>query len=221
MATPTTPERRTHRRERSAARVARLEARREDLLDAAVAAIEADGPEATMTRMAAAAGVTKPILYRYFGDRAGLYEALAARFAAGMRAELRAALGGGEAADPRRLLQAGIDAYLAYAQSHLGLYRFLQHRLPAERPGGHDPVAGFVQQLAAEVSSLVERQLRAAGADSGGSEIIGFGITGMVQLAGERWLERPTMPRRAVVSYLADTLWSGLGQLVGAREVES
>ena len=211
MAATTVPDPKQRRRRRSADRAAYVESRRAALLDAAAAAIDSDGPRATMTRMAAAAGVTKPILYRYFGDRAGLYDALAARFAAGMRADLRRALAG-DTADPRRLLEAGIDAYLGYVQSHLGLYRFLQQRLPVERREGQVTVAGFVHQVAVEVSTVVGEQLRAAGADSGGADIIGFGITGMVQLAGDRWLERTTMPRRRVVGYLTDTLWSGLGR---------
>ena len=211
MAATTVPDPKQRRRRRSADRAAHIESRREALLDAAASAIDADGPRATMTRMAAAAGVTKPILYRYFGDRAGLYDALAARFAAGMQADLRRALAG-DTADPRRLLEAGVDAYLGYVQSHLGLYRFLQQRLPVERPDGQVTVAGFVHQVAVEVSTVVGEQLRAAGTDSGGADIIGFGITGMVQLAGDRWLEHPTMPRRRVVGYLTDTLWSGLGR---------
>ncbi|MGH2819151.1 MAG: helix-turn-helix domain-containing protein, partial [Actinomycetota bacterium] len=46
-----------------------------DLLDAADNVVRRDGPEASMQKIAAEAGITKPILYRQFGDKGGLYRA--------------------------------------------------------------------------------------------------------------------------------------------------
>ena len=51
-----------------------------------------DGPEASMNAIAAEAGITKPILYRHFGDKGGLYRALAKRHTDALLASLRAAL---------------------------------------------------------------------------------------------------------------------------------
>ena len=51
-------------------------ASREQLLDAAERVIAEQGPDATMEEIAAAATVTKPILYRAVGDRAALVNAL-------------------------------------------------------------------------------------------------------------------------------------------------
>src|SRR6266511_236767 len=52
-------------------------ARRLELLEAAIEVIRREGPTASMDEIAAQAGITKPIVYRYFGDRAGVYQALA------------------------------------------------------------------------------------------------------------------------------------------------
>jgi len=173
-----------------------------------VAAITADGADVTMTRMAAEAGVTKPVLYRYFGDRAGLYEAIAVRFAGGLLVDLRDALDNDDS--PRRLLEAGVDAYLAYVEDQPEVYRFLTERLPAEGRDGQRLVTAFTHRIAAEVATVLGERLRAAGIDSGGAELLGFGITGMVQLGGELWLERRTMPRARAVQYLVGALWWGL-----------
>ena len=51
-------------------------ASREQLLNAAERVIAEQGPDATMQEIAAAATVTKPILYRTVGDRAALVNAL-------------------------------------------------------------------------------------------------------------------------------------------------
>src|SRR6185503_19473544 len=55
-------------------------ARRDELLAAADRAVRELGPEASMDAIAAEAGITKPIVYRYFGDKDDLYAALAERY---------------------------------------------------------------------------------------------------------------------------------------------
>src|SRR3954452_2049804 len=68
------------------------EERRRELLEAADRVVLRDGPEASMNAIAAEAGITKPILYRHFGDKSGLYRALAIRHTDALLANLRAAL---------------------------------------------------------------------------------------------------------------------------------
>ena len=58
----------------------RREERRSQLLDAAVDAIREHGAGVTMEQLRAG-GVTKPILYRHFGDRDGLVSSIARVFA--------------------------------------------------------------------------------------------------------------------------------------------
>src|ERR1044072_839216 len=53
--------------------------RRRALLEAADRVIQREGPGASMASIAAEAGISKPILYRHFGDKSGLYQALAER----------------------------------------------------------------------------------------------------------------------------------------------
>jgi AcrR family transcriptional regulator len=57
-------------------RSTRWKAQREALLQAAQRAIHRGGPHVSMDEIAAEAGITKPILYRHFGDRRGLARAL-------------------------------------------------------------------------------------------------------------------------------------------------
>src|SRR5262245_45100507 len=74
------------------ARDARREARREVLLDAAIEVIRERGPDPSMEDIARRAGITKPVVYRYFGDRAGLYRAVAERYCARLRGDFLAAI---------------------------------------------------------------------------------------------------------------------------------
>jgi len=57
------------------------EQRRELLITAAIAAVRRYGPDVGMDAVAAEAGVSKPILYRYFADKSALWLAIAQRVA--------------------------------------------------------------------------------------------------------------------------------------------
>src|SRR6266498_3874117 len=81
----------THRKRNPKVEARRAEKKRE-LLDAAIRAIERDGPRVSMRAMAAEADVTKPILYRHFGAKGGLYQAIAERYATELLTQIRAAL---------------------------------------------------------------------------------------------------------------------------------
>ncbi len=201
---------RPHLREHD--RTARRAARRTELLDAAVRAIRRDGPTVSMDVIAAEAGVTKPIVYRHFGDRVGLASALAEQFGAAMIADLDAALA--RELPPDQLLRATIDAYLEFVERDPHLYSFLVGRLGA--PVGTDMANGLVTQVGSRVALVLGEQLRSLGIDSGPAEAWAFGIVGMVHLAGDWWLERRTMTRARLVDDITTLLWSGLGGLAPA-----
>jgi AcrR family transcriptional regulator len=185
------------------------EARRAQLLDAAVEAIRKHGPTASMEDLAKAAGVTKPILYRHFGHRDGLTTALATRFAAGLESTLQAAMVAGNA--PRETLEKTIDAYLEFVERDPEVYRFLVRRLLAapDQASNDLTVANFLAQVGNQVAVVLGEQLRNAHLDSGGAEPLAHGIVGMVHAAGDWWLERQTMPRARLVDYIVGLLWGG------------
>ena len=199
---------RQHLREHD--RTIRRAARRAELLDAAVRAIRRDGPMVSMDVIAAEAGVTKPIVYRHFGDRVGLATALADQFGAALVADLDAALA--QDLPPEQLLRATIDAYLAFVESDPQLYSFLIGRLGA--PVGAEFANGLIAQVGSRVALVLGEQLRSLGIDSGPAEPWAFGIVGMVHLAGDWWLERRTMTRARLVDDITTLLWNGLGGLV-------
>jgi AcrR family transcriptional regulator len=182
-------------------------ARREELLDAAVDVIRRDGPAVSMELIAAAAGVTKPIVYRHFGDRSGLVAALAKRFSDDLMGALQASLL--RDAEPRELLVGTIDAFLTFVEHEPNLYRFVvQHD-----DGGAEEMTGFVRQVAQQVALVMGERLREIGHDSGAAEPWAYGLVGMVHFAGDWWIERRAMPRARLVEYLTALVWDGLAAL--------
>jgi AcrR family transcriptional regulator len=165
-----------------------------------------------MEAMAAAAGVTKPILYRHFGDREGLVEALGERFFGELSERLAGALGADR--EPRAVLRSGIDTYVSFIEAEPATYRFLMQQ--GHRPGG-DTITSLAHQMGSRVAAVLENGLAAAGLDTGAAEPWAYGIVGMVHLAGDWWVDRQTISRERLVSYLTDLLWSGLiGGAAGA-----
>src|SRR5689334_16025722 len=68
------------------------ERRRQEMIDAAVDVVRRDGPMVSMEQIAAECGVTKPIIYRHFGDRDGLVMEIGERFVDELVAEISPAL---------------------------------------------------------------------------------------------------------------------------------
>lgn len=190
----------------------RREDRRQELLDAAIAGIRKHGPSASMDQLAAEAGITKPILYRHFGDRAGLARAVADRFATELEAQLSSAIS--DVTNSTRGLLAGtIDAFVGYIERDPALYRFLV------QPGTDATVdlSGFLDRISNNVAYAVGEQLRSVGRDSGGAEVIARGVVSFVYAAGDWWVDRRTMPRAQLVSYLTDFLSSGFNGQWGSE----
>src|ERR1700754_1145632 len=102
---------------------AHREARRAELVEAAVAAIDKLGPQASVEDIAGAAGVSKPVLYRYFSDKADLLAAVG-----GYGAELvMAAMAPALVADGalRERVDIACDAYLALLEEHPNVFLLL------------------------------------------------------------------------------------------------
>jgi AcrR family transcriptional regulator len=196
--------RRTHARER-ADREARHAAKRQQLLDAAIAVVRRDGAGASMQDIAREAGITKPIVYRAFGDREGLTNAVAEVFAAELRGALEAAIA--QSPSDRARVAAAIDAYLAFIEREPSIVRFLVER---SIDGDAIALSGFVRGVAAVVAQALGEALRGRRLDSGAAEPWAYALVGAVHLAGDWWLERRTLPRGRVVDYLTALVWDGM-----------
>jgi AcrR family transcriptional regulator len=187
---------------------ARRERRREELLDVADRVTQRRGVAVSMDEIASEAGITKPVLYRHFGDKDGLYEALTERYVDELKTALKPAT---KASEPRDRLAAAIDAYLAYVEREPERYRFLLHA--SERPRTAGIVADFRRRHIAECAFTAEDNLRRAGIDPGFAEPWAQCVSGMIRAAGTSWLEARSLPRDRLADYLTTILWEGFSSL--------
>jgi AcrR family transcriptional regulator len=199
---------RRHQDERQARRAEAHARKRERLLEAAIGVVRREGAAVSMSDIAHAAGVTKPIVYRAFGDREGLTRAVADRFADELAGSLERAIA--QAPDDRARVAAAIDAYLAFIERDPAIVRFLITRsLEAVEDTGV-AMSGFVRRVGQLITRAIGDAMVQRGLDSGIAEPWAYAIVGAVHLAGDWWLERRTMSRERLVDHLTRLVWDGM-----------
>ncbi|NUO58633.1 MAG: TetR/AcrR family transcriptional regulator [Hamadaea sp.] len=189
---------------------AHREQRRIELIQAAIAAVLRYGPEVDMEQVAATAGVSKPVLYRYFADKSQLWMAVGQHLAAVVVGAVAPAVE--QVREERSLIEATIDAYLGVIEAEPNLYRFVMHQ--SGIPGVHQLIVGASREVAVELARVIGDRLRALGLDAGPAEPWAYGLVGFVQSVGDWWMQhgRP-MRREALTDYLTELLWSGFDGL--------
>lgn len=186
--------------------------RRAELVEAAVRALRIHGPDLGMEDVAAEAGVTKPVLYRHFADKADLFLALGQYGTELLFRRLIPAMNHEEAPIPR--IRKALDAFFSVIEEYPNLYRLLVRRSMLDRPVEADPVTEDKEFIAAALTTLLGDYMRAFNLDSGAAEPWSYGIVGMVQNTGEWWLERRSMSRESVVEYLTQIIWAAIDGLL-------
>ncbi len=176
--------------------------RRAELVLAAVRAIDRHGPDAGIADIAAEAGVSKPVLYRYFTDKDELHAAVGQWGANEVLSRMIPALT--SAAPVRQRIENATDAYLATLEEHPQVFLLLvRHR-------GADALADGKAAIAAAFARFLGDTLRDLGIDAAGAEPWSHGLVGLGLSTGEWWLERRTMSRAAVAQYLSAFVWHAL-----------
>jgi AcrR family transcriptional regulator len=182
--------------------------RRREFVDAALRVLEAQGPDLPMDAVAAEAGVTKPVLYRYFQDKSALVDALGERGSEILLDRLLPAIQAGCPALSR--VRDAVGAYFAVIDEHPNLYWLLAREGKADSGSGPDSIQRNKEHIATALTAVLGDHLRAYGLDSGGAEPWAYGMTGLVQSTGEWWLQRRSMSRATVVEYVTQIIWAAI-----------
>ena len=183
---------------------------REQLILRVAGQVFAEGgyERASMDRIAALAGVSKPMLYAYFGSKEGLYLAYIERTGGDLVQRL---VGADRGAGPHPTgrpttgrLRAVINEFLAFVQEHSDGWTVLFRELSSRQP-----LAEQVSQLRAEVVGEVRRMLESegegepswAGLRPPASEGVAEAIVGAGEALANWWLKKPDVPREDVTDW--------------------
>jgi AcrR family transcriptional regulator len=191
------------------------EERRRELIKSARKAVHALGSDASMEDIAAAAGTSKSVFYRYFGDKAGLQQAVGEVVLSQMQRRIQEAAQ--SAQTPREGLLAMVSAYLQMAETSPNVYAFVT-AYSAGEPGTANPgmaAAGALGHFFEEVRDMIARPMRTH-LGTGKEAVIGYWPTaaiGLVRNAGEQWLGTPASPAKPSPEAMARqiTAWLCVG----------
>jgi AcrR family transcriptional regulator len=175
--------------------------RRDAFVAAGVAAVDQFGPSASAEQIAAVAGVSRTVLYRYFRDREDLRTAIADQVVRAVVDSVLPKLAIRPSATPHEIIRSAIDVIMGWLDEHPNLYYFLRSR----RTGASlDSVEGT---LADNVAALLKTMMVLFGIQSEQAEPGAYGIVGFVEAVGSWWLEHRTISLDLATDQITMGVW--------------
>jgi AcrR family transcriptional regulator len=182
--------------------------RRRQLLDVALDVFATNGFHATsMSQVADAAGVTKPVLYQHFGSKRQLYLELL-RDVGGQLTEAIADATV-EADGPRERVRAGFRTYFRFVAQHRSAFQLLFGSGARRDEEFADAVRKTEEDIAELVAPLIE-----AGIDAEHQRLLAHGLVGLAEGVGRHWVRNGLdLDPDAQAERVAGLAWAGLRSL--------
>jgi len=191
----------THRRTRSAQGRRRLEPerRRAEIVEAASTIFRRRNPNTVrFEEVADAAGVSRSLVYAYFGDRGGLLAAVYLHSLAGLDEDLSSLLNDVPVDETR--LGALVHRYLRLVQANAASWPLFAAAGALEHPAVQQARRARIQCIADTWGGgPVER-------------LLARGVIGMLEAGASEWVEHRACSLEEAADLLTRTLWNGLGR---------
>jgi AcrR family transcriptional regulator len=172
----------------------------------------------SMTEIATAAGVTKPILYRYFGSKDGLCAACAEHMIEPMLKDV------GDATrrepSPDRQLWAGIVAQLRFIDEHRDEWRVYVREAPARGGLSDAALEEGRRRVTVLLADLMQQAAGAAGRPGPSRkefEAQAHALQGAVEQIANWWEGNPGELVEAVALRVMNFAWQGFGNILDGR----
>jgi AcrR family transcriptional regulator len=176
------------------------ETRREQIVEAAEAVFQGRDPaDVTFEEIALAAGVSRALVYNYFGDKGGLVAAVYLRSFERLDETLRAALA--DVDTPSERLRLVITCYLEFARCHTAAWGLIGTSEATLHPVVQDSRRARCERMAEAWGGTPE------------ALVLARGIVGFLEAASLEWVDRGPSDIDAAVLLLHTVLWSGLEHL--------
>ncbi len=171
--------------------------RREQILASAEQVFERRDPaEVTFEELAGAAGVSRALVYNYFGDKGGLVASVYVRSLHRLDEALARAVDPGAPADQR--LRAAVHCYLSFAAENSAGFRLM------------GATAGFDHPDVRRVRRQRFEHLARDWGGGTGARILARGMIDFLEGATVAWVEAGASDIEAVTDLVFTSLWAGL-----------
>ncbi len=181
--------------------------RREQLLSVGKELFANRGYEAvTVEEIAAAAEVSKPVVYEHFGGKEGLYAVIVDRE---MQSLLKSITDSLTSEHPRLLLEQAATALFDYIENETDGFAVLVRDSPV--PTGS--YASLIVEIAGHVEHLLAKQFKARGYSTRLAPMYAQMLVGMVAVTGQWWLDVRKPSKDEVVAHLVNLTYNGFAHL--------
>jgi AcrR family transcriptional regulator len=163
-----------------------------------------------MDEIAAAVGVTKPLLYNYFGNKEQLYIACMERAGDALTQTVADALGA--TASPGDALSAGVHAFFAFLDSDRAAWAVLFDETLPQSGDVADRVAEYRGQIIATVSGILLAQLAKHQREGARVEVeaLSTALLGAAEALARWWLRTEAVSAEEAAALLIATVEPGL-----------
>lgn len=189
---------------------------REQLLVGAMDGIRAHGPEVSVDEIAAAAGVSKPVLYGHFGDRLGLADAIAVAVADDVTTltvdSVVERSDAGEGVDFRAAVAVIVRSLVDLVEHEPEIYGFLVRAIRSGDRGFFDnPLVEVIRDRGGRLAEAAS-----PGIDPGTRRVMVDGAFGFLLFAIESWKVDQGPARAELISALSKAVAAGFGSAAGS-----
>lgn len=191
----------TEARHRSRTRLDPAVRRRQIAEAAARVFADHDPSEVSFELIADEAGVSRSLVYSYFGDRGSLFAAAYNYELELLDAEIDGALES-LGSDRDRLARA-VSAYLTFAWRHRRSWQLIASASSSRHPAVREAIQARVDRIAASI------------ADGPEARLLVRGVIGMLEAAAIHTLENDDVDTEGLAELLTQVIWDGVGSLDG------
>lgn len=193
---------------------------RAEIVDAAFAAIDRDGPQVSLREIAAEAGTAKPKIYRHFNDKADLFAAIGKRLRDMLVAAIFPTID--LATDPtREVVRRCVAEYVNLVEQHPNVLRFvLQGRFPEP---AESTTRGLNEgrEITVAIAGMFNNELSDLHLEPASLDLAAAACFGSASTATDWWLgadpdSPPRMPTEKFVAHLTTIM---LGTIQGIADL--
>ncbi len=174
--------------------------RRRQIAEAAARVFaENDPSEVSFETVAEAAGVSRSLVYSYFGDRGSLFAAAYTCEMARLDEEIDGALE--KLGDSRARLESAVRAYLHFASRHQERWNLIASAGSSRHPAVREAITARTERIAGSLGGSAEARLLVSG------------VIGMLEAAAVHVLEEGADPDE-LADLLTQVIWAGVSSFV-------
>jgi AcrR family transcriptional regulator len=172
---------------------------------------------ASMDEIAERVGVSKPMIYSFFGSKEALYFAYIEEAGRDLLAGIVDAERAVRHESVERRLSAGSLAFFCFVDEHRDGYSVLFSEMAAAGGPLRREVSAIRRQILELVQALLDQVTREAGVDAdaiGGTEAYAQAYVGAGESLANWWLEHPDEDVEAINARLLNLAWTGLEKVL-------